>query len=87
MRAGRRAGAQKIVAEWEEQSKHRNVSPPGFATVYASQGEREKALAWLEKAYQERSPFLLNIKTDNAFDNVRSDPRFHDLLHRIGLPP
>ncbi|MCI0623044.1 MAG: tetratricopeptide repeat protein, partial [Acidobacteria bacterium] len=87
VRAGRRAEARKILAEWKEQSKHREVSPLGFATVYASLGEKEKAFAWLEKAYQERSPFLLSIRNNTAFDTLHTDPRFDDLMRRIGLPP
>lgn len=87
VRAGRRAEARKILAEWEKQSAHRNVSSLGFATVYASLGEKEKAFAWLGKAYQERSPFLLSIRWNSAFDSLRADPRFAELLRRIGLSP
>ena len=58
-----------------------------IATVYASLGEKDKAFEYLEKAYEERSsdlPYFL--KSDLRIDNLRSDPRFQDLLRRIGLP-
>jgi adenylate cyclase len=55
------------------------------ATIQAGLGDSEKALGWLEKAYEERSGGLTTLKVDPVFDNVRSDPRFEDLLSRIGL--
>jgi hypothetical protein len=57
----------------------------GIATVYAGLGEKEEALAWLEKAYEARSDFIVFIKVDPAWDDLRSDPRFQDVLRRIGL--
>ncbi len=43
-------------------------------------------MTWLERAYEEREPLLLNAKTDPILDPLRSDPRFQDLLRRIGFP-
>ncbi|MGE0882810.1 MAG: winged helix-turn-helix domain-containing protein [Blastocatellales bacterium] len=83
--AGQKAEAQKILAELQETAKRRYVSPYDLATVYAGLGEKEQALAWLEKAYEDRSGWLaLWLKTDPKFDNLRSDWRFRDLLRRIG---
>jgi len=48
--------------------------------------EREQAVASLERAYAERSPSLQFLKVDPAFDSLRDDPRFQDLLRRMGLP-
>ena len=60
---------------------------PGFSTTnYALIGETEKAFEWLERGYRERDPRLLNLKFGPAFDPLRSDPRFDDLLRRIGFP-
>ncbi len=62
----------------------------GLAYVIAFQsaiiGDTEEAMTWLERAYEERDPFLLVAKTDPLTDPLRSDPRFQDLLRRIGFP-
>jgi tetratricopeptide (TPR) repeat protein len=71
----------------KESAKEGYVSPVAFATSYAKLGERDHAFSWLDKAYDERSPWLTYIKTDPAFDSLHSDPRFADLLRRVGLPP
>jgi hypothetical protein len=49
-------------------------------------GETEEVMTWLERAYEERDPLLLLAKTDPRLDPLRSDPRFQDLLRRIGFP-
>ena len=49
-------------------------------------GETEEAMTWLERAYEDRDPQLVNAKTDPRFDPPRSDPRFQDLPRRIGFP-
>jgi TolB-like protein/Flp pilus assembly protein TadD/predicted Ser/Thr protein kinase len=69
-----------------ERSKVGYVSPMEFATRYTSLGDRNQAFIWLEKAVDERSPWLYFLKTDPAFETLRGDPRFTALLHRIGLP-
>jgi tetratricopeptide (TPR) repeat protein len=62
----------------------------GLAYAIAHQsamiGETEEAMTWLERAYEERDPQLINAKTDPRLDSLRSDPRFDDLLRRIGFP-
>jgi tetratricopeptide (TPR) repeat protein len=63
------------------------VSKVTIAKIYTALGDRDQAFAWLEKAYQERSGALLTLKCSPAFDNLRSDPRYQDLLRRIGFPP
>ncbi len=57
-----------------------------IAFVSALIGETEEAMTWLERAYEEREPLLINAKTDPRLDPLRSDPRFDDLLRRIGFP-
>jgi TolB-like protein/Flp pilus assembly protein TadD len=63
------------------------VSPASIGFGYAFVGEREKAFAWLEKAYAQRDRGLSGLRTDPTIDSIRDDPRYHDLLRRMGLPP
>ena len=58
-----------------------------MAILYVPLGDKEQAIASLEKAYQEHEGGLRYLKTGTSFDPLRSDPRFQDLLRRIGLPP
>ena len=84
--SGKRAEAQKTLAELQEISKQRYVSPASIALIYASLGETDQAFAWLEKANKARDGLLARLKVDPRFDSMRSDPRFTDLVHRVGLP-
>lgn len=56
-----------------------------FAVTYARAGKNEKAFESLEKSYALREPYLINLKSDFAFDEMRADARFTDLLRRVGL--
>jgi hypothetical protein len=57
-----------------------------IADAYARLGDHDQAFVWLEKGYAERSSRIAGINTNPAFDGMRDDPRFKDLLRRIGLP-
>jgi TolB-like protein/Tfp pilus assembly protein PilF len=84
---GKRAKAEEILHDFLRQSKKNYVSPYMIATIYAGLGDKEKAFDFLEKAYQERSPDIpYFLKTDLRLDTLRSDPRFQDLVRRVGLP-
>ena len=84
--SGRRANAEKIIAELHERSGRTYVSPYDMATIYAGLGDKEQTFVWLEKAYEDRSGWLaLWVKVDPKFDIVRSDPRFRNLLRRVGF--
>jgi tetratricopeptide (TPR) repeat protein len=85
--SGNREAAQKIITELQEQSKSKYVSSFEIALIHAGLGEKDQAFAWLEKAYAERSPELVTLTTEPRFDHLRSDPRFTNLAHRIGLVP
>jgi adenylate cyclase len=61
-------------------------SPLNVAISFAELGEKEKAFEWLEKAYAERDRRLIYIKSELSFRSLHSDPRFKDLLRRVGLP-
>ena len=84
---GRKAEAEKILHDFERKSKSGYVSPYMIATIYAGLGEKDKAFAFLERAYQERSLDIpWHLKADLRIDNLRSDPRFQDLVRRVGYP-
>ena len=84
--SGNRAEAQKIIAELQQLAKSRYVPSYQIATIYAGLREKDQAFTWLEKAYEERSDGLVNLKAEQRFDSLRSDPRFTDLVRRVGLP-
>ncbi len=85
-KAGRRKEAEEVISRWRERQKSRYVMSYWLAAAYAALGEREAAFAELEKAYQARDWFLTRINTDPFMDSLRDDPRFNDLVKRIGLP-
>jgi eukaryotic-like serine/threonine-protein kinase len=84
--AGKRTEARNIIDELARSSKNGPVPAYHIAGVYSALGDRDQAFASLEKAYQERDDQLLWTIVDPAFDGIRSDPRYGDLLRRMGLP-
>ena len=85
--AGRRNEAQSILREMLRESKTTYVSPYMIGTIYASLGNKEKAFEFLEKAYQERSSDLpWFLRADVRINSLRSDPRYAELIRRVGLP-
>ena len=85
-KTGRRDEARKLIEELQVLSKSRYVAAYWLAVIYAGLNEKDQAFTWLEKAYQDRSWWLVWLKTDPKVDGLRSDPRFADLMHRVGLP-
>jgi tetratricopeptide (TPR) repeat protein len=85
--AGKKPEAQELLEQLREQSTQIYVSPIFLARLYLASGEREQALARLREAYEGRDPFLVWLNVERAFDPLRDDPRFQDLLRRIGFPP
>jgi tetratricopeptide (TPR) repeat protein len=84
----RRREALQLVAELTEMSNGRFVDPWAFALVYAGLADKDRAFQWLEKGYEERSSEMgYLLKTDPRMARLRSDPRYHALLRRMGLPP
>lgn len=61
------------------------MTPHTLATIYAALGDRERAFFWLEKAYEERNELVGWLRVDTRFSNLRSDPRYADLMPRVGL--
>ena len=85
-RAGNKAEARKDLQKLIEMSRH-NIGTYEVAQVYAGLGEKDRAFEWLEKAYKIHDKSLTFLKVDPCLDPLRSDPRFQDLLRRVGLPP
>lgn len=83
---GKRSEAEKIIGELNEQSKRMYVDPYFLAQIHTALGDRDKAFQELEKAYEEHSSWLVWLKVEPKFDSLRSDPRFTNLVQRIGLP-
>jgi tetratricopeptide (TPR) repeat protein len=86
--SGNREEALKVLTQLQEISKSRYVSTYSFAALYAGLREKDQAFKWLEKSYQDRSFGDIGyIKVDPLLDNLRSDPRFTELVRRMGLQP
>jgi adenylate cyclase len=83
--AGRRGEALKILLELQERAKRSYVSSYQIALIHLGLHQNDQAMEQLEKAFKERSTLLVYVGMDPRFDPLRSDPRFEDLLRRIGL--
>ncbi len=86
-RLGQRSYALRVLDQLRAATKQRYVPALSFAIVYVGLAEKEQAFLWLEKAYDERTNSLAYLKVQATWDPLRSDPRFADLVRRIGLPP
>jgi serine/threonine protein kinase len=83
--AGRRSDALRLLAELNKRRKAGYVPTGAFVNAYLGLGENEEAFVWLEQAYKERSNILQFVKVHPFFDSIRNDPRFADLVRRVGL--
>ncbi len=81
--SGQHARAKEHLDALTELAGHRYVAPVNLALVYIGLGDKEQAFTWLEKARDDHSQWLSEIRVDPAFDPLRSDPRFADLLRRM----
>jgi len=84
--AGDKLGAHKILADLLALSRRTYISPWCFAMMYAGLGDKEQSFIWLEKCYEGREHDLVFSKVWPMFDSLRLDPRYKDLMHRVGLP-
>jgi serine/threonine protein kinase/tetratricopeptide (TPR) repeat protein len=84
--AGRKSEALKTLAELQALAGRKYIPPHSFAYIYAGLGDKERAFEWLEKGYTGRDDSLTRLKTEPLFDSLRSDPRYPDLMRRVGLP-
>jgi hypothetical protein len=85
--AGEKREALKILRGLGEQSKRARVPPYHIAIVHAGLGENDRALEWLERAFERHAVDLFTLKVEPMLDGLRSTPRFTDLVRRVGLAP
>jgi pentatricopeptide repeat protein len=83
--AGRRSDALRLLDELKRRKKTGYIPAGAFVNAYLGLDDKEQAFYWLEEAYKEQSNILQFLKTHPYFDPIRSDPRFADLLRRVGL--
>jgi len=84
-KSGKQGAARAVLEELRKLSNQRYVPPIQIAMVYAGLGERDETLAWLERGFKERNAGLVFLKVDPKWNSMRDDPRFQDLLRRIGF--
>ncbi len=84
-RSGQPVQARQALQKLEDLNRHRRIDPTALAVAHTGMGNKDEALAWLQKAYLEHSGPLTALKVDPIYDPLRSDPRFQDLLRRVGL--
>jgi TolB-like protein/DNA-binding winged helix-turn-helix (wHTH) protein/Tfp pilus assembly protein PilF len=84
-RAGRREEALRLIEELKQRQQKGYIPSGAFITPYLALGEYDQAFYWCEEAYKEQSAILQWLKVIPLFDPVRDDPRFTDLVHRVGL--
>jgi TolB-like protein/DNA-binding winged helix-turn-helix (wHTH) protein len=82
---GKRQRAERVLAE--VMSSQPYADPVCVASVYVGMGERDQAIKWLNKGFEEHAASMDSLKVIPFFDNLRSDPRFQDLLRRMNFPP
>jgi serine/threonine-protein kinase len=82
---GRRADALRLLEELKRRKQTGYVPAAAFVKAYLGLGEYDRAFFWLEEAYKEQSNLLQFLKVHPIFDPVRDDPRFANLLRRVGL--
>jgi TolB-like protein/Tfp pilus assembly protein PilF len=83
--SGRRVDALRLLAELQKRKKAGYVPAGAFVNAYLGLGDNEQAFVWLEQAFKEQSNILQFLKVHPFFDPLRADPRFADLVHRVGL--
>lgn len=83
--AGRRSDALRMLEELKRHSKTGYIPAGAFINAYLGLGDQEQAFVWLERGYEEKSGIMIFLKAHPHFDPIRKDPRFADLVQRIGL--
>jgi tetratricopeptide (TPR) repeat protein len=84
--SGEKSAAERVIRELNELSAHKYVNPFEIALIYVGLGEKNHAFEWLDRAYQERSDMMVYLNADPRLDPVRSEPRFDQLVRKVGIP-
>ncbi len=84
--SGKKGLTAKLADQFKAAAKKRYIPPTYFGMLFAGLGDKDKALEWLEKAFEERADGLTWLNVEPMLDDLRSETRFQDLVRRIGLP-
>ncbi len=84
-RSGKRERARQALAKLKQLYRPQRTDPQTLVLAYLGMGDKEEAMAWLEKAYSQHSTSMATLKVDPLWDPLRGDPRFEDLMRRAGL--
>lgn len=82
--SGRRTEARRLLAELRKAASQQYVPAIYVAAVYAALNENDQAMTWVQKVYDERSDYIVYLRTEPSFDSLRADPRFQHLLQLVG---
>ena len=82
---GRKTDAERARVTLEEMSRHQYVPPLYTAFVYAGEGTTDQAFEWFERAFAERSNYMIYLGVEPSLDGLRADSRYADLMHRVGV--
>ena len=85
--AGQKDEAQRLLDQLTSRAEHEHVDPLALAWLNIGLGNTEEVFLWLEKAYEAKSSWLIFLKVQQIYEPLYSDPRYHDLLRRLGLEP
>jgi len=85
-KSGRAKEALQLLGDLTKLAKHKYVASYFFAGIHIGLGEDDRAIECLEKSYEEHSHWLIYLHIDPSMDDLRNNPRFQDLLKRVGLP-
>ena len=83
--AGNKVPARQTLGELEEKVRREYVPPLALAMAHMAVGDRDGTFAWLDKMYQERAPWLIFMNEHPRYDTLRGDPRWHELMRKIGF--
>jgi TolB-like protein len=85
-KCGKTKGARQLLTGLRELARHKYVAPHFLAGIHIGLREHDRAIEYLEESYREHSHWLVYLQIDPSMDDLRNDPRFQDLLRRVGLP-